>query len=335
VELAKVSIIIPTYGQANLIARAIRSALSQTYGNLEVIVADDNSPDETGKAVEPYLEDARVLYFRNPKNFGRVGNYAKSLEEYASGDWVLNLDGDDFLTNPKFIEEALADLAKVDGAVLFLGGQRFFETSGLYRDLVPTPHTIEVLEGKEFFLRWYKPTDTVPHLAALYHRATAIKLGFYTHNITSSDWESFRRLILHGKVILSNRIAGTWMGHDGNASKSINLEAHIKNLASITEPYTYAAQLMGLQPSLQTWKREAIAEYAQFYINMALDQSQFESAWKFFNYIQTNYSDSALPTLKKLSINPKFYARVFLGLFGPKNAQAVRKLWLRLTWKRG
>lgn len=324
---------IPTYNQAQVIGRAIESALAQTYSPLEVIIADDNSSDNTQQAVEPYLKDTRFRYFRNSANLGRVGNYKKLLEDYAFGDWVLNLDGDDLLTNPRFIEDSMTALSQVENALLLVGGQRFLEPDGLYRDCVPTSQDTEVLEGKDFFLRWHKPTDTVPHLAALYHRPTAVRLNFYTHDITSSDWESLRRLILHGKVILTNRLAGTWMGHESNASKNIHLETHLKNLESITGPYTYAVQLLGQQPNLQIWKREAIAEYAHFYINMTLDQSQFRDAQRFLKYIQVQHADSLIPTLKKLAVNPKFYARVILALAGSKNAQAIRKLWLKFTWK--
>jgi hypothetical protein len=168
----------------------------------------------------------------------------------------------------------------------------------------------------------------------LYHRATAMQIGFYKHDINSADWESLRRLILHGNVILVKMLAGTWTGHEGNASKSVSLEAHLQNLLCITEPYHYALEQGKPKPQLDIWQRQAIAEYGQFYVNLALDQSQYKNAWKFLEHIRQHYAGSFLPTLSKLGVNPKFYARFVLALAGSKNAQRLRKLWLRQTWKR-
>ena len=56
----KASIIIPTYNQDKYIVRAIQSALSQDYPNLEVIISDDNSGDGTKEVVEEYLLHRKI-----------------------------------------------------------------------------------------------------------------------------------------------------------------------------------------------------------------------------------------------------------------------------------
>jgi glycosyltransferase involved in cell wall biosynthesis len=106
----KVSIMIPTYNQQKYIIRAIESALLQDYLNIEIVIADDNSLDKTQNIVQNYLlkkNDSRIKYFRNQENIGILRNYQKSLYDYASGDWVINLDGDDFFVDPSFISEAV------------------------------------------------------------------------------------------------------------------------------------------------------------------------------------------------------------------------------------
>ena len=105
----KVTIVIPTYNQQEVISQAIESAIAQDYQNLEIIVSDDNSTDETGQIARQYSLEYQgiVKYFYNPKNLGRVGNYRKALYEYASGDYALNLDGDDQLTDETFISKAI------------------------------------------------------------------------------------------------------------------------------------------------------------------------------------------------------------------------------------
>lgn len=327
-----VTVMIPTYKQAAVVGRAVSSALAQSYPYLEVIVADDASPDATASAVARYLTDVRVHYFRNNPNLGRVGNYHKSLYEYATGSWVLNLDGDDYLTEPTFIAKAVGAVSSLDDAVLFIGGQRFLE-DGIYRDVRPTSKPLQVLTGLEFFLAWVKTTATVPHLATLYRRDIALHLNFYRRDIISSDWESLRRLALRGNVVLSNVIAGVWTGHADNASKSLDLTAHINNLCSITDPYRDAVRQLGPQPRLDEWRRQAVADYAQFYVNLALEQGQFGDAARFLHHLKTQHPTSLTPSLYKLVTNPKFFARAALSLGGPEFVRTVRRLWLKRTWK--
>ena len=102
----KVSIMIPTYNQEAFIRDAINSALQQTYPNLEVIVGDDASTDATPEILAEII-DPRVKYVRNPYNIGRNANYRNLLYSHTTGDFVVNLDGDDYYTDSDFITEAV------------------------------------------------------------------------------------------------------------------------------------------------------------------------------------------------------------------------------------
>lgn len=88
----KVSVIIPTYNRAHLIGDSIHSVLTQTYTNLEIIVVDDGSTDNTEEVIAVIL-DPRLRYIRQP-NRGRSNarNHALSL---ATGKYITFLDSDD------------------------------------------------------------------------------------------------------------------------------------------------------------------------------------------------------------------------------------------------
>ena len=83
-----VSIMIPTFNQAQFVGDAIESIISQTYDNLEIIVLDDHSQDSTEKVVKGY-DDERIRYIKNEENLGRVNNYRNGLYNHAKGEWVL------------------------------------------------------------------------------------------------------------------------------------------------------------------------------------------------------------------------------------------------------
>jgi glycosyltransferase involved in cell wall biosynthesis len=91
--MPKVSVIIPTHNRADLIGRAVRSALTQTCSDVEVLVIDDCSKDGTGETVLA-IRDPRVKYVRHETNRGvsAARNTALSL---ATGEFIAFLDDDD------------------------------------------------------------------------------------------------------------------------------------------------------------------------------------------------------------------------------------------------
>ena len=92
-KVPTVSVIIPTYNRAHLIGRAIQSVLRQTYRNLEVIVVDDGSTDNTEKVIKSF-DDSCVHYIRHEKNCG--GAVARNTGiSAARGKFIAFQDSDD------------------------------------------------------------------------------------------------------------------------------------------------------------------------------------------------------------------------------------------------
>jgi glycosyltransferase involved in cell wall biosynthesis len=90
-SLSKVSVIIPTYDRAKFIAKAVDSALQQTYPDVEVIVVDDGSKDNTRHVLRGY--EGRIRYFYQ-ENRGIAGARNRGIKE-AKGKYIAFLDSDD------------------------------------------------------------------------------------------------------------------------------------------------------------------------------------------------------------------------------------------------
>ncbi|MEP6939681.1 MAG: glycosyltransferase [Rudaea sp.] len=91
------SICIPAYKGAEVLGATIDSVLVQTFTDFELIVIDDNSPDETAALVGRY-SDPRIRYLRNACNLGPQGNWNRCLEE-ARGTYFKLLPQDDLLAS--------------------------------------------------------------------------------------------------------------------------------------------------------------------------------------------------------------------------------------------
>lgn len=94
IHVVKVSVIIPTYNRAHVVHRSIESALSQTCKDLEVLIVDDGSTDETFDAVKPFFRFPQVRYLRHETNKGHQAARNTGIKN-ARGDYVAFLDSDD------------------------------------------------------------------------------------------------------------------------------------------------------------------------------------------------------------------------------------------------
>jgi glycosyltransferase involved in cell wall biosynthesis len=112
-----VSVIIPTYNRPDFLREAIASALGQSYRNLEILVRDNASTEETRKVVQSF-SDARIRYHRHSENVGPTENVIGACRE-ARGEYVAHLHDDD-LWEPDFLEKLIPPLEQnSDAAIAF------------------------------------------------------------------------------------------------------------------------------------------------------------------------------------------------------------------------
>ena len=102
----KYSILIPTYNRASLIAETLDCAFSQDYPNLEIIVCDNCSTDDTWKVLCAYKESCpQLIIYQNKTNVGPVLNWVKCLE-LATGEFGKLLYSDDLISS-NFVSETM------------------------------------------------------------------------------------------------------------------------------------------------------------------------------------------------------------------------------------
>ena len=99
-----VSVIMPSWNTGKYIAESIQSVLNQTYNDLELIIVDDCSTDNTDEIVRSF-NDSRIIYLKNEKNSGAALTRNRAIRE-ANGEWIAFLDSDD-LWQPEKLEHQL------------------------------------------------------------------------------------------------------------------------------------------------------------------------------------------------------------------------------------
>ena len=94
----KVSVVIPTYNRADKVSATVESVLAQTFSDLEVIVVDDGSSDDTEQVLRQAFGD-RIRYYAQVNQGVSVARN-KGIEE-ARGEWIAFLDSDDLWEKDK------------------------------------------------------------------------------------------------------------------------------------------------------------------------------------------------------------------------------------------
>lgn len=119
-----VSVMIPNYNHSRYLDECITSALNQTYQNLEIIILDNASEDNSVQTAEKYMSDSRVRVCRNGYNI--LNTSYMVLDQLSNGKYRMMLCADDFIENT-FIEKAVAVMEK-NPNIGYVHGERDFIT---------------------------------------------------------------------------------------------------------------------------------------------------------------------------------------------------------------
>jgi glycosyltransferase involved in cell wall biosynthesis len=122
----KVSVILPVYGVEQYIAEAVRSVLAQTYGNFELLIVDDGSPDRSIEICQQFI-DPRIQIIQQ-KNRGLSGARNTGIR-HAQGEYLAFLDGDDLWT-PEKLERHVAHLDNSPEVGLSFSRSAFIDEQG-------------------------------------------------------------------------------------------------------------------------------------------------------------------------------------------------------------
>ena len=138
----KVSVSMPNYGQENYILDAINGVVSQQYtGEIEFIITNDNSPDNTDNVIKKFLATAdiptniTIKYIKHEKNKGAIPNFAWTLEQ-CTGKYIAICEGDDYWTDPLKLQKQVDFLEANKDYVLCFHKVNILTEEGIKEDFI-------------------------------------------------------------------------------------------------------------------------------------------------------------------------------------------------------
>lgn len=212
----KVSIIVPAYNVATYISECIESIIGQTYVDIELLIINDGSTDDTKNTCEKYTEFDRRVKLVNSSNQGvsTARNIGLSL---ATGGYVMFVDGDDWL-EPTAVETLLNEIKEQSADICF--------STQYYKDLdkltmatyLPTKSVYSAFDLLNQHVRYNFISSPC---FSLISKAVIAGCNFKTDIHTLEDWEfNFQILANAKKVYLTDYAYYHYRSVNGSASKS-------------------------------------------------------------------------------------------------------------------
>jgi len=162
-----ISILVPVYNVADILHRCVDSILKQTYKELEVILINDGSTDESGALCDEYeKEDARVKVIHQ-ENTGWCGARSNALD-IVKGEWIGFVDSDDYI-EPQMYEKLLASAVE-NGTLISACGFTEHLTDGKLK-YYSYPDMPEVMDSSLFLKYRYRGITLGAYVSKLYHHS--------------------------------------------------------------------------------------------------------------------------------------------------------------------
>lgn len=220
------SIIVTIYNIEKYVEKCIESIINQTYKNLEIILVDDGSTDSSGKLCDKYAAcDERIIVVH--KENGGLVSARKAGAAVASGDYIINVDGDDWIERNRFEGLVYNGLKEMPDMVYMDGCYREYKDKSVFssslEDIFGTYLTKQIWDEHEKFL---------------------IRNDYFINRVTEFSqwsWCVRKEIYVHNEKLLSNRIV---MLEDAIVIVACLLES--QKVTYINEPsYHYLQQREG------------------------------------------------------------------------------------------
>jgi glycosyltransferase involved in cell wall biosynthesis/O-antigen/teichoic acid export membrane protein len=274
-SVPRVSVVIPTYNMAKYLPLALESALGQGYPNLDIIVIDDGSTDDTAEVVRPYLH--RIRYFRQ-ENRGLPAARNRGLE-LAQGEYVRFLDADDALcADALFAQVAL--LNEYPQVALVHGPAHVMDSDGKVRGLrrSPLPSAAATIRpSARAFRRLLRGCDIC--VSTVMVRVAALRrVGpFQPESLPGEDWDMWLRIGAYYDQAYIPKPLAYYRVHQNSITASYTL-------ASFLDSHLHTLRTLFARPDLSYPHLEKLA-YASLDRTTALVAARLRHRGPFARYL--------------------------------------------------
>jgi glycosyltransferase involved in cell wall biosynthesis len=216
-----VSIGIPTYNRANgYLKQTIQSSLKQTYPNIEIIVSDNHSTDNTEEVVKGF-NDNRIKYFRQSENIGMNNNFNFCVHK-AKGEYFTLLPDDD-LMDMDFVDVCMKGVNYQTNIGIIRTGTRIINGEGIV--IAEYPNRVNGTTAEDLFFGWFAGITSPYMCSSLVNREKLIEIGGYRSkdNLWQDVAAEFKLAALFGRYDIVD-IKASFRKHGDEITFAVNVK---------------------------------------------------------------------------------------------------------------
>jgi glycosyltransferase involved in cell wall biosynthesis len=179
----RVSFVVPCYKLGHLLPECLRSILSQSFEDFEILIMNDRSPDDTEQVAETFVSP-RVRHIKNEQNLGHLRNYNKGID-LSRGEYIWLISADDYLRSPNVLEKyvRLMDAEPTIGYTVCAG---YSVIDGQEREIVGAYGRKDAVVKGHVFLKALLDSNFVLAASAMVRRKCYQDLGAFPLN---ASWQ--------------------------------------------------------------------------------------------------------------------------------------------------
>lgn len=287
----KVSIVIPTYNRSKYLVKAIKSALKQSYKNIEIIISDDASVDDTEVSIKPFLKDTRVRYIKNTSNIGLSRNFKNSLYNLVQGKYAIYLSDDDYFINNNYIKDAVDILEEYEEINLVIASSKIYDESKQKYQAVKYSMS-KIINGLNYFLM-YENSEYYPHITStvsVFRVDIAKKNECFKEKSLEVDLLLYLKLMIEGDIGVIYEESYVYTMHSNNISNSLDGNLSIKTVEALEKIKSLALEKDINPKTLEKWIDFRICKYLNWALDSYIRNNRKDYVNLIRNYIRKNYS---------------------------------------------
>lgn len=343
----KISVIVPIYNVEKYLLKCIESIISQTYTNLEIILVNDGSPDNSRIICDEYSKKDHRIKVINKENGGLSDARNVGLD-IATGDFISFIDSDDYIHEGYY--ETLIDLIiKFDADIAQCEFLKVYDkaTYNFDIEISSVEPKITVLSNEDALKNLYNEhyVNTVVVWNKLYKRKLFKQIRFPKGKVHEDEYTTYKVLFDTKKVVCTSKPMNYYLQRSDSIMGNIKGEGF--NVKLLDKLGAYQEQIIFYgDKKLLDLENKAKISFESLLIGSMIDvsKSKLDNKNEIFHYLVNFYkknnfinSDNMTISLKKKSrillfkYSPEFCIKILCGLmyFKMKLAYTLRYKFLR------
>ncbi len=210
-----ISVIVPVYNSEKYLNRCVESLVNQTYKNLEIILVDDGSPDNSPKMCDEWAEKDSRIKIIHKENGGALSARIEGVN-ISSGDYIAFVDSDDWLEPDAY--SYLADITQRYNSQVSCFGMRDVDINDEITDIEKTAENIKIYNFTDIIK--YMNEDSLWSMCnKIYKKDLLSALPEMPLNLAFSEDFLFNYFVYKNteKLIVSNQIKYNYFRHEQSA----------------------------------------------------------------------------------------------------------------------